>query len=109
MVPRWFWFAVTVGVASSVAAAASLTAGYYESRVIPRAEAHAAQEVVTDAFESVRGPEKTGLVFVEPDIMVLVDPDAGNARPWWIAGGVFAALAIASLGVAVVRRPKARL
>ena len=106
MRPRSFWLALTVAVASSVAATVCVTAGYYESRVIPRAEAQAAQDVVDDAFEALRGPEKTGLVQIDPDIMVLADPEAGNARPWWIAGGLFTVLAVAAFAVAVaVARP----
>ena len=101
---RSFWLALTVAVASSVAVAVCVIAGYYESRVIPRAEAQAAQEVADEAFEALRGPEKTGLVQFDPDLMVLAEPEAGNARPWWIAGGSFTFLAGAAVAVAVARR-----
>ena len=106
MRPRSFWPSLTVGVVSAVAAAVSLTAGYYESRVIPAAEAQTAQEMVDDAFAAPRGLEDTGVVEVDPDIMVLPDPEAGNARPWWIAGAVFGALAVASFALALARRPR---
>ena len=106
MRPRSFWPALTVGVVSAVAAAVCLTAGYYESRVIPAAEAEAAQEVVDEPFAAPGGLEDPGLDQVDPDIMVLADPQAGNARPWWIAGAVFSALAVASFALALARRPR---
>lgn len=91
---RVFWASLSLAFASSLAAAVCFTVAYYER------QARFSLDDVRTFLTSLPPTSDNEQTFID-----IADADA-NALPWWIAGGVCAALAVTFLALAVLRRPR---
>jgi hypothetical protein len=98
-----FWIALGVGMASAIAAAVCFTAVYYEGQQAVSAMHNANAVRTASEIDTVTRPQlHPGIILARSQ--TLAADKVGNTLPWWIAGAVCAALAVAFLTVAVLRR-----
>jgi hypothetical protein len=87
-----FWLALAVGFASAIASGICFTVAYYTGR----------QPLSLEDFQAFFDSLPSGNV----EARFEVPGKDSSALPWWIAGGMCTALAVASLAFAVLRRPR---